>query len=197
VEAWVEKRVGTPSIPAPGDGAGESRGGAAPGSKGRETASGRSEERAAASETTAKTRADLSAYRRMLRGPQLLRLPPERDVSPRDEVRAAELVGGSVKLLSIHVDYIYDFGRRALIRRTRDSEAVMRDRLLSVEEAYKYVVEDVQGIARHISDRADKLPALTRAFLKALMDMEGATRYPEAFEQEKPWEERSGDEEVL
>ena len=59
------------------------------------------------------------------------------------------------------------------------------------------MVEDVQGIARHISDRADKLPALTRVFLKALMDMEGATRYPEAVEQEKPWEERSGDEEVL
>ena len=195
-ESMGREENGAASIPAPGDGA-EVKGGAAPGSKGRETASGRSEERAAASETTAKTRADLSAYRRVLRGPQLLRLPPERDVSPRDEVRAAELVGGSVKLLSIHVDYIYDFGRRALIRRTRDSEAVMRDRLLSVEEAYKYVVEDVQGIARHISDRADKLPALTRAFLKALMEVEGATRYPEAFEQEKPWEERSGGEGVL
>jgi hypothetical protein len=34
-------------------------------------------------------------------------------------------------------------------------------------------------------------------FLKALMDMEGATRYPEAVEQEKPREEKSGDEEVL
>jgi hypothetical protein len=188
---------GNASIPAPGDGAGESRGGAAPGSKGRETASGRSEERAAASETTAKTRGFLlaSVVPRPTR-PMLLRSSLERDVSPRDEVRAAELVGGSVKLLSIHVDYIYDFGRRALIRRARGSEAVMRDKLLSVEEAYKYVVEDVQGIARHISDRADKLPALTRVFLKALMDMEGATRYPEAFEQEKPWEERSGGEEV-
>jgi hypothetical protein len=29
------------------------------------------------------------------------------------------------------------------------------------------------------------------------MDMEGATRYPEAVEQEKPREEKSGDEEVL
>jgi hypothetical protein len=188
---------GNASIPAPGDGAGESEGGAAPGSKGRETASGRSEERAAASETTAKTRGFLlaSVVPRPTR-PMLLRSSLERDVSPRDEVRAAELVGGSVRLLSIHVDYIYDFGRRALIRRTRDSEAVMRDKLLSVEEAYKYVVEDVQGIARHISDRADKLPALTRVFLKALMDMEGATRYPEAVEQEKPREEKSGDEEV-
>jgi hypothetical protein len=276
VEAWVEGGPETPSIPAPGDGAGESRGGAAPGSQGRETASGRSEERAAASETTAKRGADLSAYKwlmvpRPTKPTELL--PSEQDVSDfmirpqgdlelaltpsefkdvvenamkclrkvlkgaelqeyegyyeryekasdapigyqnayrillrllgrfgglssKDEVRAAGFVGGSARLLSIHVDYIYDFGRRALIRRTRDSEAVMRDRLLSVEEAYKYVVEDVQGIARHISDRADKLPALTRVFLKALMDMEGATRYPEAFEQEKPWEERSGDEEV-
>jgi hypothetical protein len=189
---------GTASIPAPGDGAGESRGGAAPGSKGRETASGRSEERAAASETTAKTRGFLlaSVVPRPTRA-MLLRSSLERDVSPRDEVRAAELVGGSVRLLSIHIDYIYDFGRRALIRRTRDSEAVMRDKLLSVEEAYKYVVEDVQGIARHISDRADKLSGLTRVFLKALMDMEGATRYPEAVEQEKPREEKRGDEEVL
>jgi hypothetical protein len=194
------RRTGNASIPAPGDGAGESWGGAAPGSKGRETASGRSEERAAASETTAKTEADLSTYKWLMvprpTRTMLLRSSLERDVSPRDEVRAAELVGGTVRLLSIHVDYIYDFGRRALIRRTRDSEAVMRDKLLSVEEAYKYVVEDVQGIARHISDRADKLPALTRVFLKALMEVEGATRYPEAFEQEKPWEERSGGEEV-
>jgi hypothetical protein len=188
---------GNASIPAPGDGAGESEGGAAPGPQRRETASGRSEERAAASETTAKTRGFLlaSVVPRPTR-PMLLRSSLERDVSPRDELRAAELVGGSVKLLSIHVDYIYDFGRRALIRRTKDSEAVMRDKLLSVEEAYKYVVEDVQGIARHISDRADKLSGLTRVFLKALMDMEGATRYPEAVEQEKPREEKSGDEEV-
>jgi hypothetical protein len=271
------RRTGTASIPAPGDGAGESEGGAAPGPQRRETASGRSEERAAASETTAKTEADLSAYkwlmvprptrptellpseqdesdftirpqgdlelaltpsefkdvvenamkclRRVLKGAELqeyegyyerykkasdapigyqnaykilLRLLGRfGGLSSKDEVRAAGFVGGSVRLLSIHIDYIYDFERRALIRRTRDSEAVMRDRLLSVEEAYKYVVEDVQGIARHISDRADKLPALTRAFLKALMDMEGATRYPEAVEQEKPREEKSGGEEVL
>jgi hypothetical protein len=117
-------------------------------------------------------------------------------LSSKDEVRAAGFVGGSVRLLSIHIDYIYDFGRRALIRRTKDSEAVIRDKLLSVEEAYKYVVEDVQGIARHISDRADKLSGLTRAFLQALLEVEGATRYPEAFEQEKPREGRSGDEEV-
>jgi hypothetical protein len=271
------KRTGTASIPAPGDGAGESEGGAAPGPQRRETASGRSEERAAASETTAKTGADLSAYkwlmvprptrptellpseqdesdftirplgdlelaltpsefkdvvenamkclRRVLKGAELqeyegyyeryekasdapigyqnayrilLRLLGRfGGLSSKDEVRAAGFVGGSVRLLSIHIDYIYDFGRRALIRRTRDSEAVMRDKLLSVEEAYKYVVEDVQGIARHISDRADKLPALTRAFLQALMEVEGATRYPEAVEQEKPREERSGGEGVL
>jgi hypothetical protein len=73
----------------------------------------------------------------------------------------------------------------------------MRDKLLSVEEAYKYVVEDVQGIARHISDRADKLSGLTMAFLKALLEVEGATRYPEAVEQEKPREEKSGGEGVL
>jgi hypothetical protein len=270
------RRTGTASIPAPGDGAGESEGGAAPGPQRRETASGRSEERAAASETTAKTGADLSTYkwlmvprptwptellpseqdesdftirplgdlelaltpsefkdvvenamkclRRVLKGAELqeyegyyerykkasdapigyqnaykilLRLLGRfGGLSSKDEVRAAGFVGGSVRLLSIHVDYIYDFGRRALIRRTRDSEAVMRDRLLSVEEAYKYVVEDVQGIARHISDRTDKLPALTMAFLQALLEVEGATRYPEAFEQEKPREEKSGDEEV-
>jgi hypothetical protein len=280
------KRTGTASIPAPGDGAGESRGGAAPGSKGRETASGRSEEHAAASETTAKPGADLSAskwlmvprptrptelsqpesdesdfspkitirtlpvgvemgdllwaltpsefkdavenamkcLRRVLKGAELqeyegyyerykkasdapigyqnayrilLRLLGRfGGLSSKDEVRAAGFVGGSVRLLSIHIDYIYDFGRRALIRRTRDSEAVIRDKLLSVEEAYKYVVEDVQGIARHISDRADKLPALTRAFLQALLEVEGATRYPEAVEQEKPREEKSGGEEV-
>jgi hypothetical protein len=264
------KRTGTASIPAPGDGAGESRGGAAPGSKGRETASGRSEERAAASETTAKTRGFLLAsvvprptkpmllsslkpdlsptsptkvfeevegdiewefappefkeaveavmkcLRRVLKGAELqeyegyykagniyaayrilLRFLGRFGGLPLvDESRVAGLVGGSVRLLSIHIDYIYDFGRRALIRRTRGSEAVIRDKFLSVREAYKYVVEDVQGIARHISDRADKLPALTMAFLKALLEMEGATRYPEAFEQEKPREEKSGGEEV-
>jgi hypothetical protein len=270
------RRTGTASIPAPGDGAGESEGGAAPGPQRRETASGRSEERAAASEMTAKTEADLSAYkwlmvprptrptellpseqdesdftirpqgdlelaltpsefkdavenamkclRRVLKGPELQeyegyyeRYKKANDapigyqnayrillrllgrfggLSSKDEVRAAGFVGGSVRLLRIHIDYIYDFGRRALIRRTKDSEAVIRDKLLSVEEAYKYVVEDVQGIARHISDRADKLSGLTRAFLQALLEVEGATRYPEAFEQEKPREERSGDEEV-
>jgi len=187
---------GTASIPAPGDGAGESRGGAAPGSKGRETASGRSEEHAAASETTAKTWGGLLASKVPRPTKPLLRSSLEPDVSPTDEVRAAGFVGGSARLLSIHVDYIYDFERRALIRRTKGSEAVIRDKLLSVEEAYKYVVEDVQGIARHISDRADKLTGLTRAFLQALLEMEGATRYPEAIEQEKPREEKSGGEEV-
>jgi hypothetical protein len=271
------RRTGTASIPAPGDGAGESEGGAAPGPQRRETASGRSEERAAASETTAKTGADLSTYkwlmvprptwptellpseqdesdftirplgdlelaltpsefkdvvenamkclRRVLKGAELqeyegyyerykkasdapigyqnaykilLRLLGRfGGLSSKDEVRAAGFVGGSARLLSIHVDYIYDFGRRALIRRTRDSEAVIRDKLLSVEEAYKYVVEDVQGIARHISDRADKLSGLTRTFIKALLEVEGATRYPEAVEQEKPREEKSGGEGVL
>ena len=186
---------GNASIPAPGDGA-EVKGGAAPGPRRRETASGRSEEHAAASETTAKTRGFLLASVVPRPTRRMLRSSLEPAVSPTDEVRAAELVGGSVKLLSIHVDYIYDFGRRALIRRTRDSEAVIRDRLLSVEEAYKYVVEDVQGIARHISDRADKLPALTRVFLQTLLEVEGATRYPEAFEQEKPREEKSRGEEV-
>jgi hypothetical protein len=267
------RRTGNASIPAPGDGAGESEGGAAPGSKGRETASGRSEERAAASETTAKTWGGLLAsmvprptkptellpseqdesdftirpqgdlelaltpsefkdavenamkcLRKVLKGAELqeyegyyeryekasdapigyqnayrilLRLLGRfGGLSSKDEVRAAGFVGGSARLLSIHVDYIYDFGRRALIRRTKDSEAVIRDKLLSVEEAYKYVVEDVQGIARHISDRADKLSGLTRAFLQALLEVEGATRYPEAVEQEKPREEKSGGEEV-
>jgi hypothetical protein len=248
-------------IPAPGDGAGRAEGGAAPGSRRRETASGRSEGHAAASKM--KMEADLSAMpflwppstrpsllpqkdweeaaqelgwdlipselkdaveeamkylRRVLKGAELQEYEGYYEgykkasdhyaicdnayrilsrfigsfgrLSLKDEKSVAGLVGGAVRLLSIHVDYIFDFERLALIRRTQSSEAVIKDKL-SVGLAYEYVVEDVQNIARHISERAGRLSALTKAFLKALLEMEGAARYPEALEQEKPREGKS------
>jgi len=101
-----------------------------------------------------------------------------------------------IKLLSIHVDYIYDVERDVVIRRTPGSETVIGKSLLAAVSVYKCVAEDVQSMAQHIWNRVFWLGKITGLFLHVLRERELATRYPEAIEQEKPREEKSGDEEV-
>jgi hypothetical protein len=95
------------------------------------------------------------------------------------------------------VDYIYDVERDVVIRRTPGSETVIGKSLLAAVSVYKCVAEDVQSMAQHIWNRVFWLGKITGLFLHVLRERELATRYPEAIEQEKPREEKSGDEEVL
>jgi hypothetical protein len=114
------------------------------------------------------------------------------------------LGGDEFRLLSIHIDYVYDPRRDAVIRRAeepKDIEIITFDATIlkgpeSISQAYEAVAQDIRDIVRHISERVERLSQLTDEFLKTLEERELATRYPQAFEREEPREEKSGDEEV-
>jgi hypothetical protein len=229
-------------IPAPGDGAGRTEGGAAPGSQSRETASGRIEERGAAEaaergwemglmmdmdpEVEAMVEKAMDYLRQHLNKAELREYEKyyeeykrlsgglyrydyahkilRRFVAeiPHEEAywyAARFIPKHEVRLLSIHIDYIYSLDKDAVIRTAEipgDVEDMVPDAIIlrmpeTVSEAYEAVAQDIRDITKHILERIKRLSQLTDELLRTLEEREELTKYPNALEGEEPREEKS------
>jgi hypothetical protein len=98
-----------------------------------------------------------------------------------------------VRLLSIHIDYIYSLDEDAVIMNAEipgGIEDIVPDATIlrmpeTVSEAYEAVTQDIRGITKHILGRIKRLSQLTDELLRTLEEREEAIKYPKEFEREE------------